>query len=368
MNLRWKHPCRLPPTGNGGRDRLSRFASRVLGTVILTAALLVGSQRSASAGFEYQWMGLPIGGAATSIAVGPNNILWVVGTDGNVYYLTPTSSCGPGVVCQPTYVWTEMGGLNGTAAQISVSLNGSAYVLDTGGNIYALVSDCNSGTTEPGSSFAIMNTTQTLSSIAVTSITGPPAGQLPEEFVTQCDFQWEQPYFKIPVVWGIGPHWPGYEGYVYENTVPFGYYFPDPLTPMQVAPGPAAPAGLTITLFNNPGPPATQTAWITTSNQVLWTWNNAQDAFVQAPGFGSILTDHFVLGTDGNVYEWSDAIGNWQPSPVAPPTPGGAIGGLAYSQAIENTFIGTIGPSELWAFDANTKEIYYAVPVLPPPR
>jgi hypothetical protein len=79
----------------------------------------------------YKWngsafVGLPAGGCATSIGVGPNDEAWIIGC-GNV------NKYGNGIFRWQNGGWSSV---PGAAAQVAVSPEGTPWVLDALGNVY----------------------------------------------------------------------------------------------------------------------------------------------------------------------------------------------------------------------------------------
>jgi hypothetical protein len=113
-------------------------------------------------------------------------------------------------------------------------------------------------------------------------------------------------------------------------------------------------AMFTGTLFGG----AYQTLTLITTQGTFWTYNPNSDQFVQqAGGYITDITDHYCLAND--LFQWSDLGATWVDVDT-PITPNGTH--------IEHIAYANTGPSELWGIDSVGHIFYNSGPAPTPPQ
>jgi hypothetical protein len=369
----------------------------------LAGAGVLGSANAADAaalaGGTYRWV--PVGvGCASAIAVGANNVPWILGCNGGnpnakgpsgVYYLeycnlpvstflTYCSATGSTGVVVPYPQWTYAG-FDGVT--LAVNLNGIPWATDASGVPHEDTWSYCAGTglacpwlgTTPGgwSAVGVGGKGQLAAGVSV-SIASPaePSGMMfypaPDVPVTGLLAPLDR-----SKLWGVSSG--GGEAYWEEV---FHYVDEAPQAPAGWTPGDALVTALAI--FTDPPTSATHADGSDTT-QVAWAINSSGNVFCNdgggsggwtyrpTPEAATWITDHYIVGSSGEVYAWngtSNGGGNATWSKVIGPLPGGSNGiamhRIAASQAASGAFAGQgapIGPSELWGVDA-AGNVYWA--------
>lgn len=380
-----------------------RHRSNVPATALALAVLAVGftANREASAVTRppiLEWE--PLGtGAASAIAVGANDIPWILGCGGGncndtgyeqaVYYLRwSTSNCPDPQFCIPSPEWIYD---NFNAMTLAVDVNGVPFATDTTGTIskeYEVVSSPPPVTLPNGQ-------WQTVGRGAVSAFA---AGVFVDYYGGSGEYFYPAPTGNAPSgalyeqtqFWGTGCgsacgqgpfdvnagiyHMTAYQSEGNANNTWSGWS--------------QLPGGATrLALFTDP-PIASTAGNGSDTNQTLWVLNSAGQVFYwtgyswnQQPGpYGlSIvsLTDHYVLASNGETFSWTGASDGASPSTASGTSNGwypvlGAmtttntlanLKQIAASQGVAGAFVGQsaeIGPSEIWAIDYSGT-IYRAV-------
>jgi hypothetical protein len=303
-------------------------------------------------------------GCGHEIAVGPNDVPWVVGcsptnnADKWIYYLNPGQSCSNGF-CLPSYSWTYAGA---TAVKVSVDLVGDAAIVGSNDHISWMNETKNgSGISVPSNSFFDITSSSPNVGGLVTDVVDLWHGPTTElEFKTAPD--------NVHDSWNYVDLWANGSGSPSSNRGIFRYDFFD--GPKVWEPLPGGASGAKVAIFMQPSDPGSQTPWSMTVQGWLWRFNFGTSAFDSMPtpvmGHANDITDHFAVGGDGNVYEWIDNATSWQlylgwaPSNLP-------IVKVAHAPSV-NVNGTTFGPSHLWALDS-AGNIWYAgaLPGGPPP-
>jgi hypothetical protein len=297
----------------------------VVGSIAGLAASTVSARASAMC-----WQPQP--GCATSISVGAADAPAVVGCGaGNVYAWEPVTGTCNGGFCPTAPEWVQVGALAG-AQFVSADPDGDVTALDTSGQIWFDPNGALGSVFEPSGDWQQENDVtppgQCFGSYQVIGWTGFLGSTSSLVLATPC---------------GSTDLWYG----VFQNGGSF-----------QVqAPFPGGGAAQTAGFFNPMNTNIVQAwvPWAVAQDGTLWAFDGS--TWGQQPGWEvTAITDHFVVGYGGNVYEWEDEApnflpgqpmnGNWS-APVIGPTPNGPPWQLAYAST------GTLGqaPSSLWALD-----------------
>lgn len=310
------------------------------------------------------WVQLP--GLATQIAVGANDIPYVLDINGYVQYLAPSTLSCSGSLCVQTerdWVFTNI-----RASHIASDQYGYLWSIDSGGAL----SIGGPSTHAFDTSLLFTGLTACISSLAP----GRREPDLPE---------WNYPFGVA-----AGAVQLGYKEIIIElftdtyitgcgspslSTVTEFAFFEDMLAANAVrryfsfnGPQKIDTGELQVTNFTVDGS-ATQIPWILAplSNGVVTAWaHTAPNTYVAAPpptvsGLQipiTYATDHYVVAAN-HVWVWGgDAYGKrgnpvWVSVPNSSPPTGSTIVQIAYSAALPGTSIGTIGPSNLYMIDSN---------------
>jgi hypothetical protein len=376
--------------------------------LVTSAACVLGafaSEKTASAYMVWEPLGT---GCASSIAVGPNNVPWVVGcaSAGNpviaspqeVYYLNggpgapagqPSNCSGteggfPILNCAP--VWKSD---NFQAVTIAVNIDGFPFATDSVGHVYEDM-PCNVTLSNGGPGCAspakpngswVHVTHPAVSSFAIGNNVRPYPAEM-----------WESPTYGPPPsatndkeeIWGVGcgsscsaPLTVNHS--LWSGTITDG---DTPALPGGSWSGwsPMGGAAVTFALFTD-AIGAGQTPWVLDQNGVAFVsagggWvpeflpNQSENPFAYQV---ESLTDHFALQrTNGVVYQWTGTSSGVNPgwseyiSDLDTDPPGGFtwITKIAWSQSYVVNGV-TYGPSMLWGVDINGN-IYYAKEYFPP--
>ena len=312
-------------------------------------------------------------GCAKQIAVGPNDVPWVIGCSGpgdngtnkSVYYLQFTPCTPNGGECfGGSYSWVYA---NGAATYISVDVEGEPWLVTSDGHVWTLTSYSRPSTggwdnltTQggyeggqvhwPGFSDGRLSAVVTIVTPQLfTELFGTPNVLLAPD---------ENEPFNF---WGFG--YPAA-----TNTAIFSYDASDGATAWIHVDGQDGAAAAKIALFSRKsGSGVIQTPWVATSSGLVYSTSGSSGQFVQMPGANVLdITDHHVL-TYPYVYQWSDA-----PPGSSPPGTWINIGSIltsantlalrvAHAPAV--TVQGqSFGPSRLWAIDSNGHIFYSTVP------
>jgi hypothetical protein len=297
----------------------------VLGSIAGLAASTVSARASAMC-----WQQQP--GCATALATGISDRPVVVGCGaGNVYiWEDVTGNCGGGF-CPTTFDWVQDGTLAG-AQFVSVDTWGQIFVVDTSGQLWRDASGSVNYHLPIGywwtvDEFAPPQCLNSFGTVQYTSFAGVQSELL---LGTPC---------------GSTDLWYG-EYAIQQNT-----------SYQTQTPFPGGGGAAQLAAFFNPSFTDVATdfvPWAVAQDRTLWAFDGS--TWDQQPGSGvSAITDHFVVGGDGSVYEWDDgapnalpgqaANGDWS-GPVIGPTPNGTPWQIAH--ATDNGG----AHSSLWALDS----------------
>jgi len=355
---------------------------------VAAVAVLVGVVAEARpANAKPVWM--PLGaGCANAIAVGPNNVPWVLGCGSgatDVFYLTggpspppylPTPpNCAAGsLYCPPEWVGAGFSGVT-----IAVDLNGDPVATNASGEVYQSLILCEGSSCTPTWYEAA---TGAVSSVVVGAQAGPDLQNL--EGFEPVPPNWSAGWNGIWVqsLWGVGCGSNCGKPLAVNSSLFTGAttFFPFIDSPGEIFSGWTnmgyGGAGTQLALFTDPS--GSQNPWVANMEGEVYSWDGegwyAQllpgQTAEQSSGEDSStavtsLTDHFALehatayywtGTASGINAgWSSYITDFDTSP-----PGGFVDivQIAYSQSIT---VGTsvYGPSTLWGID-RTGNIYYA--------
>jgi len=313
-----------------------------------------------------EWV--PLGaGCASAIAVGPNNVPWIIGCEPNSGAYIPEHQRGPDSVYYLT--WTE-GSLIQTprwvdanfhnAMWLAVNANGIPFVTDTNGTLYSTLQTVSNGDVVPAGTWGEYG--PGVGALAAGLETNPfgRAGEL--FYPDQTRVSASPNHF-----WGIGcsgncgmRHFDDDSIWTAEATITGGGVSMGAWSRMNggVAQQPAVFTDLGTA---GDGSDTYQNPWILTAEEEVWYWNgNGTWTNAKPPEPIMAITDHNVLGVSGQVYAWTDGNGNPGPSRgypgkwVAVGPKYSALAAIAWSQAVSGQFVNqssNIGPSELWALD-----------------
>jgi hypothetical protein len=373
--------------------RISR--SRKLAVALAMGANLgaLGFAKAAHAQEVLTWVPLGANGAS-AIAVGPNDIPWILGCGGGfcndtgyeqaVFFLRwlPCSYQPCLVGPSPQWVYAQGGGMT-----LAVDLNGLPHVAGTNGVIYGMGTQIDSnGTVVPaiGNWFAQEGAVSAFAAGVMQHYYGNAGemfyprqyGNAPEDAV------YEQQY-----LWGFGCGSACAQG---PFSTDAGIYFGSWSETVQDSDGDSDPAvwsgwthlsggAMRIALFSEP-PSGSTLANGSNTHQSPWVLNAEGQIYAMGTDGGwhqinrpfnlpvQSITDHYVLTNSGGVWVWTgDSFGD-NPNPTAMTNGWNlVISGsntttasplvlkqIAWSQAVSGGFVGQsaqIGPSELWAID-----------------
>jgi hypothetical protein len=320
-----------------------------------------------------QWVQESAGGCATSIAVAPNDVPWVIGCNGNadagVYYLQyggsdPTCKS---LICDDKWIYD-----GAFAKNITTDYHGSAYVTNSNGELWSAnwtepkalgdrTPGIPNGTWMEHSPSYLGDPRNGPGGCVTAAVAGTDDNCGYEGFVTPmvgCLF----PDDKYSVVLGCGR---GSNNYLYE------WVHGTPIYWAQLDAQHAATASQ-IAIFTQSSPTSpVPTLWTLDSTGQLASYNGVR--FVPEPNASTVawaITDHFVAayqpslprhpGSSG-IYQWNDDSQTWSYFIAATAPNGHTIMHIAYSGLFYSGF-GPVGPSRLWAID-DIGNIYFAAPV-----
>ncbi len=378
-------------TGSARRTRV-RIAGVALaltaGVIVLTSAPAAPAQAEPATAQAwpvpetgYVWHKVSTG-CASAIAVGPNNIPWILGCGDpskprEVYYLTYT---GSGLVHTP--MW-QSAGLSGLT--IAVDLNGFPYVTDTNGQLWSITDH----STLPGSFQWLQFTPGCVRSFAISATSTSPETELLNPGLFPIPGQ--SGHYLQPSVWGIGCNaplaFPPADGWMYIDKFDWNTNWlngvpetalPDVWARVGAWAGNQASQLAMFTNVYGPGPEDfTQNPWAIDASGYTYYLNSAYNqgpAFADSGGEPHFLpgrlpatsiTDHFIQADRLFTFYWTGSIdgggGTWEQLQIAD-DPG--LTQIAFSSAIPGTGPNsnvTVGPSRLWGI-TSTGAVYEAVP------
>jgi hypothetical protein len=340
--------------------------------VTLLSFLVAAAPLTAHA--DLQWVSPEASGCATSIAVAPNNIPWVVGCgpgpDNGIYYLQPVwmqTSCQG--ICFPTWAFAD-----GYGRSVATDYEGNAYVIGAAGQVWAadflVVTSFNSPPpTTPTGSWSELSPNASGGFAAVgwpspggciTSLAVTMNADIDEAFVTPNFLSFGGPY---PYYYGVGC-------YSNPNNSIYVYSPDNGVRSWAQVDAQDNAAAVNIAMFTVSLPTGSiQTPWTLNAEGGLYSYDRNSGRFVGEPGpdgFAYALTDHFVAvsqGSPGNagVYEWNDGTQSWVFYMSLFTASGTQITQIAHA-GVRYSSAGAIGPSALWGIDSNGG-IYYAADV-----
>jgi hypothetical protein len=343
------------------------------GTTLITACLAFAMLLvSGPAAAQMHWVQESAGGCATSIAVGPTNVPWVIGCgsapDKGVFYLKRGKGCG-GLVCPDSWAYD-----NGAGTNVSSDLHGHANVVTSGGEVYNDLGE----TAGIGQPWLPRGTWDEQSPIATgywaTMYASPGWGCLRQVATTVSpgllEVMFEPSSTNRLYIGDVGPTY-GIGCGPYRDE---GIWVLNPangVTSWAQVDAQDGAAASQIALFTQSPPTGyIQTLWALNSQGGLWSYNGV--GFVREPapdGFVYAITDHFVAAyqyspagptASAAISQWNDNTQSWVPY-ISLFTPNGTqIEQIAHSAAFYSED-GLIGPSWLWGID-NYGGIYFAAP------
>jgi hypothetical protein len=342
----------------------------------------------------------PLGtGCAREIAVGPNNVPWVLGCPGgsrtvsgpsSVYYLSYESNGN--LIETPT--WVNDGFSD--AIDIFVNMNGAPWVSGADGQFYAQAQQVNaSNVVVPSTDWLRVPESyagdmgSTVVSANNTNTPGVNAGML---FYPLQGVDYANPY-DLNTVWSMGcgsacsrgpfnPLSNNPDGNIFTSNFEFFVDYSSSTLDTYTSPWTHLPgAAIQVSLFTDPpvsgtlgnGSNTVQNPWVVTSEGAIYFWNQGEYTWVRAPffpdGYQSALwlTDHYALDDASNVWAWTgpssggSSSAQWQ---LVSGLSGGAtnpgvpyIVQIAFSQQASGNYVGQpsspIGPSQIWGIDWN---------------
>jgi hypothetical protein len=334
-------------------------------TAIPALAFVALQTTPAMAGVTWQWaqdtsMSGQGAGCAHEIAVGPNDVPWVIGcsptsssvADKWVYYFSPGTVCGSGI-CLPTSTWTYAGA---SGTRISVDLVGDALLVGSNGHISWVKEGTNGGVGWPAGGFSDLTSNSGWPDLGgfVTDAVDLWHGPLSEELFRTGPAPAGDDDFKYADFWANGSGSASTCNGIYRydlNSGDKGWSSPQ-----------AGSCGVKIALFTEPSNAkmphneSTQTPWSLSQVHDIFAWDQAHSGFALMPGAALDITDHYIVGTDNNVYQWNgtswDFFLGWSPA-------GKPIVRVAHAPSVYLTNGSTVGPSHLWAVDS-AGNIWYA--------
>lgn len=323
---------------------------------VLAASLFLARLGHAMPG----WVQLP--GLATQIAVGANDIPYVLDINGYVQYLAPSTLACSGSLCVQTerdWVFTNI-----RASHIASDQYGYLWSIDSGGALSVV---------EPSTHAFDTSLLFTGLTACISSLAPGRRGPIPERDypfgVAARDFQL---HYKDILIEFFTTTYFTRCGSPSLSTVDLSFS-EEMLTTSErwfslLGPQTIDTGELQVTNFTVDGS-ATQIPWILAplSNGVVTAWaHTAPNTYVAAPpptvlGLQipiTYATDHYVVAAN-HVWMWGgDAYGKrgkpvWVSVPNSWPPTGSTIVQIAYSGALQGTSIGTIGPSNMYMIDSN---------------
>ena len=366
-------------------------------SVLLVSGALVS--KNATAQMFWQEVQTTTRGCATSIAVGPNDVPWVIGcgsgADNGIFYLA-SQDCSPNCF-GTTLSWQST---TGAAKQVSVNRDGVPFVVNSQGNVYAALT--HSPFNQYANIFAWQNITSTpqtcISSIAAGenngfSLVGVTPAEAPSNDIELLSMK---DNFQNQTIYGLGCNAFDQHGDrpVFSwnwNLTDGAYSTCNASTPSGAcevwnsSPGwerlaSANYGAAQAVLYNGSGPNNPQGLWIRDGLGGLWQYNDSMGTFdfgsaanyyLTKYGYPAIaLTDHFVdIEVTSTIpyleiLQWSDQQGAWVDYMHAITPQNTFIVQIAASQPIQTLGSGTFGPSELWGLDSNG-HIFFATPTPP---
>jgi hypothetical protein len=318
----------------------------------------------------YGWV--PVPGLATQIAVGANDIPYILDINGYVQYLSPPKLACSGTLCTPVdRAWVMM---NHQASQIAADQYGYLWAVDSvGGLTVGLPSTIAFDTTMQSTSVGAC-----LSSLAPgrpqpVAVWNYPFGVSAFSFTIPPNAVANMPYTTTYSTGCIGQSLSSIDFTLHvENTSP-----PHPKWFTSNGWQPVDTGEIQVTQFTVDGS-ATQVPWVVAhmSDGTGTVWAYDAGSFIGQPppsitALGltaqysvTYATDHYVAAGNA-VWRWNgDAHGNrgkpiWTLLAHSTPPSGGAISQIAYGSALPGTQVGTVGPSHLWMVDSNQNIYQY---------
>ena len=317
-------------------------------------------------------------GCARQIAVGPNDLPWVIGCSGpgdngtnkSVYYLqfTPCTSNG-GDCFGGSYSWVYA---NGAATYISVDVTGEPWLVTSDGHVWGIRFLNNNPTTAAQWTVAGWedHTAQGGENLLGTLINWPGFSSGRLSAVVTIATQLYGEFFKLPFngpplgldgpfdFWGFG--YPAA-----TNTAIFEYDVnKSAVAWTRVDPQDGAAAAKIALFSRESGSELIQTPWVATSSGLVYSFpfsSASSGYFVLMPGANVLdITDHHVIAYP-YVYQWSDKSSTWNNIGSMLTSANTLALRLAHAPAV--TVEGqSFGPSRLWAIDSNGHIFYETVP------
>jgi hypothetical protein len=310
---------------------------------------------------DQAYPGLPGPGCAQKIAVGPNNVPWIIGCDQSPY--PPNQpirflDCAPCDNCLfPTScTWQDA---QGDAVDVMGGVNGSPVAITSNGHAWQIDIDANSPNTDvPAIPYQWYDLT------ANNAGCGHPLGGCVTQMFTSYTTTPQQELWMTPVLdsppsscvwkqWALGCGG-GPDHAIYEFDGADGAVSWSRVDPQQNA------AATHLALFGN-GTAANQVPWVSNSLGAIYGYDSFLSQFVAEPnpGLALSLTDHFVLtrrsarDADQNVFQWSDSTQSWSQYITGTAPNNARIVEIAAASSMNDGSYGIIGPSKLWGIDAN---------------
>ena len=297
-------------------------------------------------------------GCARQIAVGPNNVPWVLGcnsdSSGNqyIYYLkfTPCSGeCFGG-----SYVWTYAGG---AATELSVDAAGSVWAVTADGQIWTDNVTLPPSIAVPDGTWSSISSSENFGGAPVPGF-GPGRLKGVVAMIFFDDFELvdtTQQFFsgRAPIlVWGLGYDAP-------TNKRIFAFNADLGATAWAQVDAQDGAVATKIALFNTDSAATglTQTPWVINSAGNIYSYSDDLSRFVPMPGGGALdITDHFVVAYP-YIFQWNGA-GAWMNAGTELSSKGTLVLHVAYasSMIVQGR---TYGPSMLWGLDS-LGNIFYA--------
>lgn len=270
--------------------------------------------------------GIAHAGCATQIAVGPNNVPWVLGCsgpgDGNAWLYK--------LSCSGTCKWQQQFTPNGTSvAGVSITIDSSniPWMTSADGHIWAPLAF--NGT-------EVVEDSTTIPGIP-SSFSSGRASQIVENGISGALF-------------ALGDDLPNHPNVTVFEAQGFSNW-------NQIGASQGA-AGLKLAMFTgNVFGQSYQTLTLTNTQGSFWMYDPSSDSFSQQNGGGIVdLTDHFCVAPSAgayNLYSWSTLGGVWQNQGVTVTPRGTYVDKIAFANAFQN-----VGPSQLWGIDTSGNIFY----------
>jgi hypothetical protein len=344
------------------------MSSKILLVLSLLATSLIGTgcagddapdpELGEAAATTMEWFPLQEG-CATSIAVAPNDVVWVTGCDGedehSVWYMRYEVSCFEGI-CGDFPVWhdnTGSGASSGRGNHVAINRAGGAMSISADGFrvMAALGRDGSDGIARPTGRWQNLFPWNQLCLNEVeeypVSNEGALAFETPQRQIDQSAFR----YLATDC-------YPDANGNSQiDRRIGQGQN-----SPWQAVFGRGAKLALFYRLF---GETLSQTFWALAADGTIWLYDGDMH-FQQMPAPPSYtydLTDHFAAAEDG-IYQWNDSAERWDRY-IDNETIGGPVKQISHAGAVrvrrKDGTVVTIGPSTLWAID-HGGTIYFAAP------